>query len=402
MSYHLMKLRDVCDFIDGDRGKNYPSNGELTSSVSCLFLNTGNVTKNGFNFEKCQFITAEKDSLLRKGKLRHGDVVLTTRGTLGNVGFFSNKLPYHSVRINSGMLILRASAEFDPRFLFYAVQSPMFQAQINGVKTGSAQPQLPLKTLKEMKVSFPSREGQERIAGVLSAYDELIENNRRQIKLLEEAAQRLYKEWFIDLKFPGHETTPIVDGLPEGWKYGILDDLLDECGARMGMHEREMFEHYLPIDSLPSKSFTCWESRPICEAESSLLAFKENDFIFGAMRPYFHKVVVAPYAGITRSTCFVLCSRDAMASYFAYMSLFWEQTIRYATSISVGTTMPYVRWSDLKRMKLVIPRQDVQRSYSSMVASVFEEILVLEKHIATAREARDRLLPKLMSGEIEV
>lgn len=227
MSCRMMKLKNVCDFIDGDRGKNYPSNGELTSSGSCLFLNTGNVTKNGFYFEKCQFITAEKDALLRKGKLRHGDVVLTTRGTLGNVGFFSNKLPYQSVRINSGMLILRASVEFDSRFLFYAVQSPMFQAQINGVKTGSAQPQLPVKTLKEMEVSFPSREGQERIADVLSAYDELIENNRRQIKLLEEAAQRLYKEWFIDLGFPGHETTPIIDGLPEGWRRAKLVDVAD-------------------------------------------------------------------------------------------------------------------------------------------------------------------------------
>lgn len=288
----------------------------------------------------------------------------------------------------------------NPSFYRYYFASPL--SPMPGIVSQCAQAGIKGSDLKNLDVDCPPIEVQDKIASILGAYDELVENNRKQIRLLEEAVQRFYREWFIDLKFPGHETAPVVDGLPEGWKYGILGDLLDECGTRIDVHEREAFEHYLPIDSLPSKSFTCWDSRPICEAESSLLSFKKDDFIFGAMRPYFHKVVVAPYEGITRSTCFVLCSKDAIANYFAYMSLFWEQTIRYATSISVGTTMPYVRWNDLKRMKLIIPRQSVQRSFSSLVASFFNEILVLEKHVALAREARDRLLPKLMSGEIEV
>ena len=226
MSWKREKLKNVCEFIDGDRGKNYPSNGELFDNGDCLFLNTGNVTATGFDFTSCQFIADEKDRALRKGKLLRGDVVLTTRGTLGHVAYYSDAIPFDRIRINSGMLIARSSVHLLPNYLFYAFRDPMFQAMIDGVRSGSAQPQLPAKTLKEMTIPVPTLEEQKRIADILSAYDKLIENNRRQIALLEEAAQRLYKEWFVDLRFPGHETTPIHDGLPEGWRNGLLGDIV--------------------------------------------------------------------------------------------------------------------------------------------------------------------------------
>lgn len=392
-----VKLGDVCSSIyDGDH--NAPPKSE--SGVPFITISNIDANDGAIDFSNTAFVPEEYyESLKVERRPKCNDVLYSVVGSFGIPSLVRNDSKFVFQR---HVAILRPSKAIDPAYLYYVLKDPSFFHWADAVAIGAAQRTVTLGQLRAKEIELPDMETQRHVADVLSAYDELIENNRRQIKLLEEAAQCLYKEWFIDLKFPGHETTPIVDGLPEGWKYGTLGDLLDECGARIGAHEREKFEHYLPIDSLPSKSFTCWDSRPICEAESSLVAFKENDFIFGAMRPYFHKVVVAPYAGITRSTCFVLGARDAMAGYFAYISLFREQTIRYATSISVGTTMPYVRWSDLKRMRIVIPWQSVQRSYSSMVTSIFNEISVLEKSIAITREARDRLLPKLMSGEIEV
>lgn len=402
MSWKREKLKNVCEFIDGDRGKNYPSNGELFDNGDCLFLNTGNVTATGFDFTSCQFIADEKDRALRKGKLLRGDVVLTTRGTLGHVAYYSDAIPFDRIRINSGMLIARSSVHLLPNYLFYAFRDPMFQAMIDGVRSGSAQPQLPAKTLKEMTIPVPTLEEQKRIADILSAYDKLIENNRRQIALLEEAAQRLYKEWFVDLRFPGYETVSIHDGLPEGWKRGKLADLLDDVGKRINKGDRDGFHHYLPIDSIPSHSFSCYESKPIDEAMSSLLAFNKGDIVFGAMRPYFHKVILAPYPGLTRSTCFVLREKDPVYHSYAFMTLFYEGTIRFATSISVGTTMPYVRWCDLKKMSILLPQCSIAERFNRNLESLFREIELLEQQIATAREARDRLLPKLMSGEIEV
>lgn len=215
MRYTIGQLAEI---IDGDRGKNYPKQDEFYPQGYCLFLNTGNVTKEGLTFEENQFITKEKDEALRKGKLKRGDIVYTTRGTVGNAGYYNSNVPYENVRINSGMVILRANGEIvDARFLYQILKSEYYRPYFKQYCTGSAQPQLPIKNFSQIYLNVPDIKTQHRIADILSAYDDLIENNQKQIKLLEEAAQRLYKEWFVDLRFPGHENTEIVDGVPEGW-----------------------------------------------------------------------------------------------------------------------------------------------------------------------------------------
>ena len=176
--------------IDGDRGKNYPKHADFGDAGHCLFLNTGNVTKHGFNFHQCQFITEEKDSALRKGKLQRGDVIMTTRGTIGNVAHYSADVPFEHVRINSGMVILRTNREaLLDRFLFQYLRSGSFRKQIESLRTGAAQPQLPIRDIKTIGVPIPVITTQLRIADILSAYDDLIENNRRRIALLEQAAR---------------------------------------------------------------------------------------------------------------------------------------------------------------------------------------------------------------------
>ena len=144
------------EIIDGDRGKNYPKRTDFSDDGYCLFLNTGNVTDRGFNFTKCDFIAREKDEALRKGKLKRRDVVLTTRGTVGNVSFYDRSVHYDHIRINSGMVILRAKPSIlDPRFLYFFVRSRVFGEQVVSLTTGSAQPQLPIRDIKQINIPVP-------------------------------------------------------------------------------------------------------------------------------------------------------------------------------------------------------------------------------------------------------
>ena len=402
-NWQKVKLGEIAQIIDGDRGKNYPKNNEFFDKGFCLFLNTGNVTQDGFSFESNQFITEEKDSSLRKGKLTRGDLVYTTRGTVGNIAFYDRNVQFHNVRINSGMVILRANEQYViASFLYQLLKSDATRRYIKSFCTGSAQPQLPIKNLSQILLDFPPKDVQHRIATILSRYDSLIENYQKQIKLLEEAAQRLYKEWFVDLRFPGHENTKIVDGVPEGWKKGVLNDIAYESGKKVDKKNRDYYNYYLPIDCLPKHSLTYLTPADISLAESSLVSFEENDIIFGAMRPYFHKVCFAQSNGLTRTTCFVLNSKENEYREYLLMLLFEDSTVKHATSISIGTTMPYTRWKEFKSMEIIIPAKEIAVVFGKQISRITNVLNKLSSQIRLLTEARDRLLPKLMSGEIAV
>jgi restriction endonuclease S subunit len=164
-SWEMIEIKDApFQIIDGDRGKNYPSGNDFISNGYCLFLNTKNVLKNGFNFDKTMFITKEKDNQLRKGKLARNDVILTTRGTIGNCAIFNDKVKFNNIRINSGMLIFKCNQEkLLPEYLFFYFQSNNFNQSIIQNKSRSAQPQLPISSLKNIKVPIPSISEQKKI-----------------------------------------------------------------------------------------------------------------------------------------------------------------------------------------------------------------------------------------------
>lgn len=273
---------------------------------------------------------------------------------------------------------------------------------MSGTAIGANIQNLSQGRLSSHKVSIPDIASQHYIADILSAYDSLIETNQRQIKLLEEATQRLYREWFVDLRFPGHEDVPVVDGVPEGWTRGELGDIAEESGKKEKKENRNEYSYYLPIDCLPSKSLAYITENDIALAESSLVAFAAGDILFGAMRPYFHKVVVARDKGLTRTTCFVLNAKQEVNWSYLLMLLFAKKTIEYATTISVGTTMPYVRWKDFSHMPTMIPTSEVSQAFNNIVTPIVKQICHLAMSCEQLSEARDRLLPKLMSGEIVV
>lgn len=161
---NMLPMTDVCEIIDGDRGKNYPTQEEFNEKGYCLFLNAKNVTNVGFDFDKCMFITKQKDEILRKGKLCRGDVVLTTRGTIGNMAYYTEKIPFEHIRINSGMVILRMKHEIINEVFFIE----QFKMQIANIKSkiasGSAQPQLPISTMNRIHILIPDINSQNQFA----------------------------------------------------------------------------------------------------------------------------------------------------------------------------------------------------------------------------------------------
>lgn len=164
-------MTEVCEIIDGDRGKNYPCADEFMKEGYCLFLNAKNVTSSGFNFDNCMFISKEKDEALRKGKLTHGDVILTTRGTLGNLAFYTEEIPFEHVRINSGMVILRMKQDIVNEIYFIE----QFKMQLADIKekiaSGSAQPQLPISTMNKIQLIIPDIERQNQFADFVQQID---------------------------------------------------------------------------------------------------------------------------------------------------------------------------------------------------------------------------------------
>lgn len=169
--FPVQPMTDICDIIDGDRGKNYPKSEEILDDGYCLFLNAKNVTQKGFDFENCNFITREKDDALRNGKLSRGDVVLTTRGTVGNLAYYSKNVPYENIRINSGMVILRMNRSILNEIYFIE----LFKMKLSDIKekiaSGSAQPQLPISTMNKIILMIPPLEFQNHFASFVKEVD---------------------------------------------------------------------------------------------------------------------------------------------------------------------------------------------------------------------------------------
>ena len=364
---------------------------------------------------KCKFLPKSALEKYVKHILESGDLVICTVGSHptqpGSVVGRAAVMPpaVRGALLNQNAVRIRsASLEVDQGWLGYFGRSKTFHDYIISCAKGSAnQVRMAIGLLKEMPVAVPPLPEQRRIAGILSAYDELIENSQRRIQILESIARAIYREWFVHFRFPGHEThsrvASLLGEIPKGWKVKKLDDLVTHNSrtTRPGHHLDE--KRYVPIDCLPSKSLALLEVKPIEDAQSSLQLFEKGDILFGAMRPYFHKVVVAPFEGVTRATCFVFKPKHPEWHAFAVMTMFDETTVAYANVHSRGATIPYAVWrGSLSNMPLILPSTDVLQKFEEAIAPM---LLLLTQSFFTLgnlRRTRDLLLPRLLSGQINL
>lgn len=176
--WNVVAIKDApIELIDGDRGVNYPKLSDFSSGGYCLFLNNKNIKKDRFVFSDIQFVSREKDESLRKGKLERLDVVLTTRGTVGNIAFYDDSISFENIRINSGMILLRACEELSPVYLYHLMKSPFMKKRYAEVSSGSAQPQLPIRSLQQIYIPIPLKDEQEKIVEISQSIDEKISIN---------------------------------------------------------------------------------------------------------------------------------------------------------------------------------------------------------------------------------
>lgn len=339
-----------------------------------------------------------------------GDMLLTSVGTIG--------IPY-IVRTDDFFYFkdgnLTWFRNFDDallsKYLFYWMGSKEGYGVLNNSTIGSSQKALTIASLKQIECPLPPIEVQERIVDILSAYDDLIENNQKQIKLLEEAAQRLYKQWFIDLRYPGHETTPIVDGIPQGWRKATLGSALSKITT--GLNPRKNFvlgqgkNFYVTIKNMGDNNIYLDDkcdrvNDEALEKINKRSDLKTGDILFSGIgtigRVYLIDIPTNNW-NVSESV-FTMRVNECVSKEFLYLMLLSDDVQSYCDLHAHGVAQRGIRMADLKEYKFVLPENKIIDSFTTMVEPIIEKTQILRKSINYAAESRDRLLPRLMNGEL--
>ena len=271
--------------------------------------------------------------------------------------------------------------------------------------TGSAQPQLPIKNFSQIYLNVPDIKTQHRIADILSVYDDLIENNQKQIKLLEEVAQRLYKEWFVDLRFPGHENTKIVDGVPERWQWCKVRDVADINSSALPKNYKEDFIDYVDLGSVRCGHIETRTRYNLNEAPGrAKRCAKDGDIIWGMVRPNLkaYALVTNPKETDVFSTGFAVLSAKKVPYSYLYCAVTQEEFVAYLVNATNGAAYPAVKPVHFEVADILKPDDKVLEQFHSVADSIYRKKEALENQNHNLRESRDLILPKLMSGEVEV
>ena len=352
------------------------------------------------------FITEEKFREIERksGAPKQGDLLLTSVGTLGSV--YVVKLGDRFYFKDGNLTWFRYFKELDSQFLYYWIGSPKGKAELQKCTIGSSQSAFTIVLLKSMEIELPPLPVQQRIAGILSAYDELIENSQRRIKILETTARTLYREWFVHFRFPGHENHPRVTSslgeIPQGWEVKKLADVAEDMRRNISKGQLEEPTPFVGLEHIPRRSLAldAWETTT--ELGSNKLEFKKGEILFGKIRPYFHKVSVAPFDGLCSADTIVIRSRQPEHYAIVVGCVSSDEFVALATATSNGSKMPRANWSVLEEHLIAIPTLTVANQFSAVVEPAIQQMQALIFQIQNLRRTRDLLLPRLLSCQIDV
>ena len=375
MKWEKVRLGDVTDSCLGKMLDQEKNKGEYQPYLANL-----NVRWGAFDLDNLSQMRFEDDEQDRYG-LRYGDLVVCEGGEPGRCAIWKDQLP--GMKIQKALHRVRVHKCLDYRYLYYWFLLAGKRGILEQYFTGATIKHLPGQKLKSVVIDMPPIETQRRIADILSAYDDMIENNRKQIKLLDEAAQRLYKEWFVDLRFPGHEHTKIVDGVPEGWEKRLLGDIVE---VKYGKDHKSISDGLIPVYGSGGFMRKC--NQVLYNGESVLIPRKGS----------LNNIIYVDEAFWTVDTMFYTKMKLPNIGIFVYF--FVKSFDMY--SMNIGAAVPSMTTSILNAINILIPSADVLRRFQSISKVFFNKIALLHSQIETATQARDCLLPKLMSGEVEV
>ena len=370
----VWKTIQLAEFVTLKRGYDLPSSRRADGSVPV-------VSSSG--------ITGRHNTAKVKGP----GVVTGRYGTLGEVFFISDDF----WPLNTSLYAQDFKGN-DPRFSAYFLKYIL--AGTNSDK--AAVPGVNRNDLHALVVYVTQdSDEQKTIASILSAYDDLIENNRRRIQLLERAARLLYREWFVHLRFPGHEHARVTNDLLEGWKTLPLSEICFDVRESVDPRTVQSNTAYIGLEHMPRRSITLHEWTDAAGIESNKFKFSEGDILFGKIRPYFHKTGFALVDGITSSDAIVIRPREGGLYYFLLLLLSSDEFISLASkTMREGSKMPRADWKYLLGLEFRIPPPALLDRFNTTVMPICSQLRSLALRNRQLARARDLLLPRLMNGEM--
>lgn len=381
MKWEKVKLGDIATFSNGiNFNKTAYAKGIKLIGVS----NFGD----RFYPDYSQLQEVKKDIVRLEDCLRNGDIVFVRSN--GNKELVGRCMLVKNLteRVTYSGFCIRARLDdtdrYDPVYFTYYFKSKAFRRAVSGTAVGANIQNLSQARLSNHDCNVPDIETQHRIADILSAYDDLIENNQKQIKLLEEAAQRLYKEWFVDLRFPGYENTKIVGGVPEGWRRGLLKELISVNYGKD--HKKAPDDGNIPVYGSGGLMRKC--NKSLFSGEAVLIPRKGS----------LNNIMYVDETFWTVDTMFYATMKQPHTAVFVYF--FVKAFDMY--SINIGAAVPSMTTKILDAMDVVIPDKETLEKFDKLTKTYFNKIKTLQGQNERLKTARDLLLPKLMSGEVEV
>lgn len=390
MNQDYVKLKDCCVSIaDGDH-QSLPK-----ADAGVPFITIANIDNfNTIDFTDTMYVPLSYyDKLDDKRKAQKNDILYSVVGSFGKPVFITNNTQFVFQR---HIAILRPDTKMlCPRFLYYTMLTREFYGKADAVAIGAAQRTISLKSLRDLAICLPNLNKQKRIVDILEPYDELIKCNRQQIKLLEEAAQRLYKEWFEDLHFPGYENTPIVDGVPEGWTKKKLVDIVDVLYGYA--FDGTLFNsNHIGMPILRIRNIPIGQTDDYTTEKADPKYIIQNGDIVVGMDGEFH---INSWGGspaylVQRSCCF----RPHNANMKGFLIQAIRGPIKFYENTVVGATVSHLGKKHIDKIEILCSPKDMYEPFQTL----FEKRQVLINQNRNLLEARDLLLPRLMSGEITV
>jgi type I restriction enzyme S subunit len=418
-NWKLQPLESLCERVSvGHVGE---TSSFFTERNGVPFIRSQNVRPGKVELEDIKYITCEFHQQSKKSQLRGGDLLIVRVGQ--NRGDCA-VLPDGLGEINCANIVFARPDRNYSDFLGSYFNTPKGRENLLAVSSGSAQLVLNTKSIAKINVPVPPPKEAFEIGIFYRIFDDRIALLRETNATLEAIAQALFKSWFVDFdpvraKQQGREQEGMDEAtaalfpdsfeeselglVPKGWRVGVLGNLLSLRNERTKPSPQTAAMPYVPIESITAKSPFLQEYKSGEEANSSLILFRKGDVLFGAMRPYFHKVCYAPFDGVTRTTVFTLKSVNPMATGFALFQVYQDATIEYATQHSEGSTIPYAKWSNsLEKMAIVVPPSGLQERFSEVASTIISRANENLRQAQTLANLRDTLLPRLISGQLRL
>ena len=379
MKWEKVAIKDICTGIyDG------PHATPPLSDTGAIFLGISNFNNGRLDFSDIRYISEDDLPKWTKRVIpQKNDIVFSYEATLNLYAIIPEGF---RGCLGRRMALLRVDeTKADYKFLYYYFYSDAWRATVNeNIVLGATVDRIPLIKFPDFPVELPPLETQHRIADILSAYDDLIENNQKQIKLLEEAAQRLYKEWFVDLRFPGHENTKIVDGVPEGWSRGLLKELISVNYGKD--HKKAPDDGNIPVYGSGGLMRKC--NKSLFSGEAVLIPRKGS----------LNNIMYVDETFWTVDTMFYATMKQPHTAVFVYF--FVKAFDMY--SMNIGAAVPSMTTKILDAMDVVIPDKETLEKFDKCAKTYFNKIKTLQGQNERLKTARNLLLPKLMNGKVEV